>query len=395
MAGVEDMGSDVPVESVDPEELRDRIESGEPVTILDVRAESEFDAWHIDGENVTVANVPYYDFLEGVDEDLLSRVPEGDPVIAICAKGGASEYVAGLLIQEGVDAVNLAEGMNGWASVYDAVELDVEGPGTVVQFQRPSSGCLSYLVVEGGEAAVVDPLRAFTDRYVAAADGYDATVEHVLDTHIHADHVSGVRDLARETGATAHVPEPSVARGVEYGVSYEPIADGDVVDVGEATIEAVHTPGHTSGMTSYLVDDQVLCTGDGLFVESVARPDLEKGADGAPDAAAQLYDTLQELLELPDDTLVAPGHFSDAATPAADGSYTARLADLRDSMAALHMERDEFVEFILSDMPPRPANHEEIIAINLGQQDADDDEAFELELGPNNCAASQEALTSD
>jgi glyoxylase-like metal-dependent hydrolase (beta-lactamase superfamily II) len=389
------MGSDVPVESVDPEELRDRIESGEPVTILDVRAMAEFDAWHIDGENVTVANVPYYEFLQGADEELLSQVPDGDPVVAICAKGGASEFVAGVLIEAGVDAVNLAEGMNGWARVFDVVELDVEGPGTVVQLQRPSSGCLSYLVVEGGVAAVVDPLRAFTDRYVAVADGYGATVEHVLDTHIHADHVSGLRALARTTGATAHLPAKSVERGVEYDDPYEPIEDGDLLHVGEATVEAVHTPGHTSGMTSYLVDDQVLCTGDGLFVESVARPDLEKGADGAPDAAAQLYDTLQEILELPDDTLVAPGHFSDAATPAADGSYTARLADLRDSMAALGMDRDEFVEFILSDMPPRPANHEEIIAINLGQQDADDDEAFELELGPNNCAASQEALTSD
>ena len=395
MADVEDMGSDVSVESVDPEELRDRIDSGEPVTIFDVRATGEFDAWHIDGENVTVANVAYYEFFEGVDEDLLSQVPDGDPVVVVCAKGGASEYVAGLLVEVGVDAVNLAGGMNGWASVFDAVELEVEGPGTVVQFQRPSSGCLSYLVAEGGAAAVVDPLRAFTDRYVAVAEEYDATVEHVLDTHIHADHVSGVRDLARATGATVHVPEPSVARGVEYGASFEPIADGDVLYVGEATVEAMHTPGHTSGMTSYLVDGRVLCTGDGLFVESVARPDLEKGAEGAPDAAAQLYDTLQALLDLPADTLVAPGHFSDAATPAADGSYTARLADLRDSMAALHMDRDAFVEFILSDMPPRPANHEEIIAINLGQQDADDDEAFELELGPNNCAASQEALTGD
>jgi glyoxylase-like metal-dependent hydrolase (beta-lactamase superfamily II) len=148
-------------------------------------------------------------------------------------------------------------------------------------------------------------------------------------------------------------------------------------------------------MTSYRVGE-FLFTGDGLFTESVARPDLEEGDAGAPDAAATLYETLQEtILPLPDDTVVAPAHFSDAAEPADDGSYTVTLGELAASMDALSMDRDEFVEFVLSDMPPRPANYEDIIATNLGQQTADDDEAFELELGPNNCAASREAMTSD
>jgi glyoxylase-like metal-dependent hydrolase (beta-lactamase superfamily II) len=148
-------------------------------------------------------------------------------------------------------------------------------------------------------------------------------------------------------------------------------------------------------MTSYRVDE-FLFTGDGLFTESVARPDLEDGDEGAPDAAAMLYETLQErVLTLPDETVVAPAHFSDAATPAEDGSYTATLGELRSRMDALSMDREDFVEYILSDMPPRPANYEDIIATNMGHQSADDDEAFELELGPNNCAASRDAMTSD
>ena len=392
----EDLSADVPVESMSPAELRERITAGEPVTILDVRAPSEFEEWHVDGDSVTVANVPYWDFIEGAD-DALSEVPEGDPVVAICAKGGASEYVAGVLIEAGLEAVNLDGGMNGWARLLEPVEVgSAPGPATVVQLQRPSSGCLSYLVVEGGAAAVVDPLRAFTDRYVDVAGSYDASIEAVLDTHIHADHVSGLRTLADRTGATAYLPAPAFDRGVDYDHPVEALADGDTVTVGETTIEAVHTPGHTSGMTSYLVDDGLLCTGDGLFVESVARPDLEKGDEGAPDAAGQLYDTLQGLLaDLPPETVVAPGHFSDAATPAGDGTYTATLGDLEESMAVLSRDRESFVEFILADMPPRPSNFEEVIAINLGQETADDEEAFELELGPNNCAASQDALTSD
>jgi glyoxylase-like metal-dependent hydrolase (beta-lactamase superfamily II) len=147
-------------------------------------------------------------------------------------------------------------------------------------------------------------------------------------------------------------------------------------------------------MTAYLVED-VLFAGDGLFTESVARPDLEEGAEGAAEAAAQLHETLQRtVLELPADTVVAPGHFSDNAE-AENGTYTARLGDLEASMDALGMDRDEFVEFIRSDMPPRPSNYEEIIATNLGERETDDEEAFELEQGPNNCAASQDALTGD
>jgi glyoxylase-like metal-dependent hydrolase (beta-lactamase superfamily II) len=171
------------------------------------------------------------------------------------------------------------------------------------------------------------------------------------------------------------------------------VRDGDRLTVGDVEIAVIETPGHTSGMTTYQVGD-VLFTGDGLFTESVARPDLED-PEAARAAARTLYDSLQErVLSRPDDTVVAPAHFSDAATPSDDGTYTAPLGDLVARMDALRMDRQSFVEFIVADMPPQPANYEDIIATNLGQQAPDDQEAFELELGPNNCAASEEALTN-
>ncbi|OYR91583.1 MBL fold metallo-hydrolase, partial [Halorubrum sp. E3] len=210
---------------------------------------------------------------------------------------------------------------------------------------------------------------------------------YALDTHIHADHISGVRDLADE-GVEGVIPDAAVDRGVTYADQLTTAADGDTFEVGDATIETVYTPGHTTGMTSYLVDDGLLATGDGLFVESVARPDLEEGDDGAPDAARMLYESLQErVLTLPDDTLIGGAHFSDAAEPAADGTYTAPIGEIVEEMDALTMDEDDFVDLILSDMPPRPANYEKIIATNLGQNAVDDQEAFTLELGPNNCAA--------
>jgi glyoxylase-like metal-dependent hydrolase (beta-lactamase superfamily II) len=270
-----------------------------------------------------------------------------------------------------------------------------DGPGDLYQYQRPSSGCLGYLLVSDGEAVVVDPLRAFTDRYLDDAADLDADLTYAFDTHIHADHISGVRTLD-DDGVTGVVPEAARQRGVTYIDDLATAADGDEFAVGDATVETVYTPGHTSGMTSYLLGGSLLATGDGLFVESVARPDLEEGDEGAPDAARQLHETLQErVLTLDDDVLIGGAHFSDAADPADDGTYTAPIGQLVDEMDALTMDEDEFVELVLSDMPPRPANYEDIIATNLGQQEADDEEAFELELGPNNCAASQDALTGD
>jgi len=388
---------EVDVESVDPESLKDRIEDGEEVTLLDVRMESEYETWRIDGDTVTSINVPYFNFLDDdVDEDVLERIPDDREVTVLCAKGGASEYVAGKLLERGYDVDHLDEGMNGWASVYEAVEVEgYDGAGTLLQYQRPSSGCLGYLVYADGEAAVIDPLRAFTDRYLADAADLGVDLAYALDTHVHADHISGVRELD-ERGVEGVVPEAAVDRGITYADQLTTAADGDTFQVGDATIETVATPGHTSGMTSYLVDGSLLATGDGLFVESVARPDLEEGDEGAPDAARTLYESLQErVLTLPEDTLIGGAHFSDAAEPAADGTYTAPLGDLVAEMDALTMDEDEFVDLILSDMPPRPANYEDIIATNLGQNAVGDEEAFTLELGPNNCAASQDSLAGD
>jgi glyoxylase-like metal-dependent hydrolase (beta-lactamase superfamily II) len=388
---------DADVETIDPEQLKDSIDSGETVTLLDTRMTSDYEEWRIDDDNVTSINVPYFEFLEDdIDDDVLDQIPDDREVTVLCAKGGASEYVAGTLVERGYDVNHLEDGMNGWASIYEAVEVTgYDGDGTLLQYQRPSSGCLGYFLYDDGEAAIIDPLRAFTDRYLDDADDLGVDLTYAIDTHVHADHISGVRDLEDE-GVEGVIPEAAVDRGVTYADELTTAEDGDTFDVGDATIEAVYTPGHTTGMTSYLVDDSLLATGDGLFIESVARPDLEEGDEGAPEAARMLYESLQErVLTLPEDTLIGGAHFSDAAEPADDGTYTAPIGQLVDEMDALTMDEQEFVDLILSDMPPRPANYEDIIATNLGQNEVDDEEAFTLELGPNNCAASQESLAGD
>ncbi|EMA43361.1 MBL fold metallo-hydrolase [Halococcus saccharolyticus] len=375
-------------DAIAPAALARAIDAGEPVALLDVRDRDEVASWAIEGPSIEREHVPYARFLQaevtgGVD-DLAADLELDEPITVVCGRGEASDHVADLLAEAGVAARNLVEGMTGWARVYHADEIDVEGPATVVQYRRPSSGCLAYLVHAGGEAAVIDPLRTFVDRYAADAADRRVDLRYAIDTHLHADHVSGVRRLAAETGAEPILPEPAAARGVD-GVTT--VADGEALAFGDTVIEAIAAPGHTSGAFAFRAGDALL-TGDSLFLDGVPRPDLEAGADGAHDLAGTLHDTLTERFDaLDDDLLVAPGHHGPSEQPEAGGAYTARLGDLRDRLPVFSLDRERFVERVLDRMGPRPANHERIVAINRGREQTDDETAFELELGPNNCAA--------
>ena len=374
--------------SVSPQRLKEMVDSGEAFTLLDVRDRDEFEAWHVSGPGVTARQVPHVKFVQaevtGNVEDLVGEDPD-EPIVVVCGHGEASAHAADLLVDAGYDAHNLSGGMDAWASLLDATELDGVS-GTVVQYDRPSSGCLSYLVVSGDEAAVVDPLRAFADRYIADAEDRGATLEYAIDTHVHADHVSGVRAVASASDADPVLPEMARARGLDYDVRF--VADGESLPLGDTELTAVATPGHTTEMTTFEYGD-VLFTGDGLFLHGVARPDLETGEEeGARELASDLYRSIHErLLDYPDETVVAPAHYAERTERGPDGTYTSTLGEIRDRGDALDLDERGFVDYVVSDLPPRPNNYERIVATNLGHEELDDDAAFEVELGPNNCAA--------
>jgi glyoxylase-like metal-dependent hydrolase (beta-lactamase superfamily II) len=381
-----DPPADVP--SISPATLKRRLDRREPVRLLDVRDRDEIEEWHIDTPAVTRTDIPYAKFMQAkvrdTVTDLADEVAGEGPITVVCGHGEASAFVAGLLSERGIEAQNLAGGMDAWARVYDAHGIAADGP-TVVQYQRPSSGCLSYMLLSGRKAMVVDPLSAFTERYVTDAAERDVDVVAVVDTHVHADHVSGLRALAAETGARPVVTESSRARGITFDV--ETVTDGDTLAVGDAAVEVVGLPGHTTGMAGLAVGN-VLLSGDSLFLDAVARPDLQESSD-VEAMARELYRTLTDrLARFDDDTVLAPGHVDDRSRVAADATYTAPLGDVRERVPAYAESEAEFVARMTGALPPEPANAERIVAINLGRATADDEEAFELELGPNNCAAS-------
>jgi glyoxylase-like metal-dependent hydrolase (beta-lactamase superfamily II) len=382
-----DLGHEVP--EITAEALKRRLDAGEAWTLLDTRRPADFAAWQLTHPNIESVNVPFTAFLDGDDPagDVPEGVPPRDadrPLVTCCAKGISSLYVAEFLTRAGWNVYGLADGMEGWARLYESHEVDADTDATVHQYHRPSSGCLAYLVVSGDEALVVDPLRAFADRYVEDAREHGAEVVAVVDTHVHADHVSGVRDVASATGADVLLPAGARERGLDFDASL--LSAGEPLTVGDVTLDVVALPGHTTEHLGFRLGD-LLFAGDTVFCESVARPDLERGDDGAAEAARRLYDTIASL---DDDTVIAPGHFS-TARPGESGAYLARLGDLRERIPTLSLDREAFVERVSGELPPRPANYEEIIAVNLGRDAVDDEESFELELGPNNCAATADA----
>jgi glyoxylase-like metal-dependent hydrolase (beta-lactamase superfamily II) len=216
--------------------------------------------------------------------------------------------------------------------------------------------------------------------YLWLAEGRGWRITRVLDTHVHADHLSRSRRLAELVGATLHMPE-----GAPVYYPFSPLGDGEVLEVGSAKLEAVRTPGHTPESTSYLLDGRALFTGDTLFLSAVGRPDLDATPEGSRQRARELYRSLRRLLGLGPGTLVLPGH---TAEPVAfDGEpICARLSEIRGSVRILKEDEDAFVEEIAGHRTPTPSNFERIVELNRAGE-APEGDVTELEAGANRCAA--------
>jgi glyoxylase-like metal-dependent hydrolase (beta-lactamase superfamily II)/rhodanese-related sulfurtransferase len=379
-------------ETITARELADDIDEGEADTIVDTRPEDSYESWHVPG----AANVPFgpAETLDDEQEADIDELAADDSIVTICGKGATSTSLAAELDANGYDDVSVVKGgMRDWNSLYERARVDTGDDVGIMQFQRRGKGCLGYLVgsPDAGEAAVVDPTR-HVEQYIVAAAEHDVEITHVLDTHVHADHVSGGRKLADRLDVPYHLGARAADRDVEY--EFEPVEDGDVIRLGDVEITALAAPGHTSEMMNYRVDDEAILTGDALFVDSVGRTELEFGEADAEKGAEMEYETLRDTLtELPDELTVLPGH----VTVTNDGRFengspgrpvSAPLGEVEEGLDILGLDRDEFVDRMVENVPEKPDNYETVIAINTGQESVDGRrEATQLETGANNCSA--------
>src|SRR5205809_682763 len=307
-------------------ELARRLDQGEHVQLLDIRS----------AERVAQGRVTFGAVLDfrALPAAQIYRLPSlapleldpAAPVAVICGHGNSSQPATRFLRERGFEAYSVTGGMAAWETVYLPRRLSpTPSLQHVVQLDRVGKGSLSYVLVSDGDAVVVDPGRHLRP-YEALLKELGATAAAVIDTHMHADYLSG----ARAAAARWHVPyfvHPADARspydGAEGRFAHQPLTDGDTNAFGRATLLPTHVPGHTLGSTALIADEALALTGDFLFVQSVGRPDLA----GQRDAwTARLWDSLERARrEWPGDLLVLPAHYASERERRADRSVAARF----------------------------------------------------------------------
>lgn len=366
-----------------PQEAAEKAIRKEPLFILDVRNPADFADWKIEGERFKHLNIPYYELIDGVEE-ILEQLPAEEEIVVVCAKEGSSVMVAELLAEQGRDAAYLKGGMRAWSELLMPLKIgDLKEGGELYQFVRIGKGCLSYMLVSGQEAALFDATR-MTEVYTDFAAKMNVQIKHVLDTHLHADHISGGRAIAESAGAKYWLPAKDAG---EAAFKYEPLKDGDEILLGSSVIriEALHTPGHTAGSTSFLIDDQYLLTGDILFIDSIGRPDL---AGHAEDWAGDLRKTLYSgYKELPGELVVLPAHFMILDELNADGTVAKKLGELFEENHGLNIRgEEEFRWLVTKSLPQQPHAYLEIRQTNMGMMQPNAEQQRDMEIGPNRCA---------
>ena len=360
--------------SIEVATLQQWLSEGKPVTVLDIRPREQNEEWRIPGSR----HVDAYHALKAGDEEILKslELPGDAPIVTVCVAGNTSMIAARQLEERGFDAFSLSGGMKAWSLAWNTARLSLPNGVEVVQVRRAGKGCLSYLVHSAGEGLVIDP-SVEEQVYRDLAEERGVRIVGVLDTHVHADHLSRARSLAEALEVPRYLPAQE-----RVDCPFTPLGHGDEVAFGDSSLEVIRTPGHTWESSVFSVDG-ALFTGDTLFTDSVGRPDLEAAPAEARERALALHDSLTALNSFPGETLVLPGHTDDP--PAFDGiAVCARIAAVREGVELLKLGRDAFADYLTSKAPTNPPNHSLIVKFNEACELPG--AVIELEAGANRCA---------
>ena len=350
------------------------LQTGKQVNILDIRPIQERQEWFIPGS----VHFNIYDKLKAGNPDALLglHLDKTVPVVTICAEGKTSMIAAGLLRNEGFEAYSLQGGMKGWSLAWNTAKLSFPG-FEIIQCRRTGKGCLSYIIVSNKEAIIVDASLP-VEIYLEILQKENLALRNVIETHIHADHLSRSKQLAESSNATLHLPGPN-----KVIFDFVSVNNTTVFKVGSIVIKAIQTPGHTVESTSYLVDNKIVLTGDTLFVNGVGRPDLKAGNEEVMQRSKMLYRSLQKLLALDENTIVLPAH-TDQPIDFDNTPIQATIGDIKRNVSMLTLTETAFVHTVLQRIPPTPANYLSIVEKNM-KGDFSDINPIDLEAGANRC----------
>jgi glyoxylase-like metal-dependent hydrolase (beta-lactamase superfamily II)/rhodanese-related sulfurtransferase len=406
------------MKQINPSDLKKKIDKNEDIFILDVRTPQEYESWRLSYDRHKTPKLIPVDSLLAQGSHLIKEIPKDKEIITICAHGIRSMAAANFLNKLGYDVKSLSGGMAGWNKVYDVAQVPVPSQASfrIWQIRRVSKGCMGYMIssIQDKKAVVIDPSREIYESFVKVAEDNGLLIVKVIDTHQHADHVSGVAKLVKSIKTKTNPEIFAYFSSFEeynrnenaglHNVKY--LRDGDVVEVGETVkLKVIHTPGHTKGSLSFFIESSTLnqdrderngniipynyylFTGDTLFIDGIGRPDLR---DEARDFAGLLYETYhQKIDKFPPHTLILPAHFNAASVPLKHGiPIYETLESLKKKIRLLSMNKEEFVSLVTETVPPKPMNYKIIISINKKMLPYDEVQIPDLEAGPNSCSIS-------
>jgi len=364
------------IKTLNANTLRNWLEIGQPVSILDIRPISERAEWHIPNS----IHFNAYEKLKNNNFEAFCglHLDRSVPVVTYCAGGKMSLVAAKILQMQGYDTYSLEGGLKAWSLAWNTATINFSN-FDVIQFRRTGKGCLSYMIIANNEAIIVDASLDTTvyEQYLKANN---SVLKYVIETHIHADHLSRSKELAEKNNATLFLP-PNINLSFEY----QPIKNDTVFKLGDISVSAISTAGHTLESMSFNIENKVLLTGDTLFTNGVGRPDLKADSEGMKAKAKLLYQSLQKLLSLNNDIIILPAHTSQPIE--FDNLLIHSTLEKVKSITLLQLGEEDFIETIIGRIPATPANYLSIVEKNL-QGDFSDINPIDLEAGANRCAIS-------
>ena len=273
------------VQSFTAHDLFNWLTNKEDFLLLDVRNDVEFGRFKVEGPYpFEMVNVPYMEFVEMEDESV-AKVPRGNKVRIVCAKEGSSKFVGEILVQHGFeDVAHMKVGIKAWGNLLEPVLVGAGDGYELYQFRRPGKASCSYGLISGKEMMVFDPAKNIPFYRDFARDKGCAIVK-TFETHRQADYISG-SDLLRRTADVEIVAPDDDFKVAKF--PYTSARHGETHRLnGGPNVDVIHTPGHTPGSTTYLIDDQYMITGDTVFIKSIGRPDLGGNQRAGQDRVAR------------------------------------------------------------------------------------------------------------